>query len=76
VSTSSDRTAAGARESEIRISEYLDLHPDDGGYEHHLEREDDRWAAPWWKGWVIVLTLIILYLLWTGTLYFMEPGIR
>lgn len=71
-----DRAAPDVRESAILTEEYLERDPYEDGYEHHLDREDDRWAAPWWKGWLIVLTLIVLYLLWTGTVYFLEPGIR
>ena len=58
------------------VDAYLDEEPEYGGYEHHLDRGDERWDAPWWKGWLVVLALIVIYLLWTGTIYFLEPGIR
>lgn len=44
--------------------------------EPHLDRFDDRWEQPWYRSWLILLVLIILFLAWTGTIYLFEPGIR
>lgn len=43
----------------------------------HYEREDNRWMHhSKWRDWVILLVMIIVYLLWAGVVYFLEPGIR
>ena len=43
----------------------------------HYEREDDRWR---WQNqlrdWIILGVMILIYLAWTGVVYFFEPGIR
>jgi hypothetical protein len=43
----------------------------------HFEREDDRWR---WQNqlrdWIILGVMILIYLAWTGVVYFFEPGIR
>ncbi len=43
----------------------------------HYEREDDRWR---WRNqlrdWAILGVMILIYLAWTGVVYFFEPGIR
>lgn len=43
----------------------------------HFEREDDRWR---WQNqlhdWMLVLIMVAVYLIWTGIVYFLEPGIR
>ncbi len=43
----------------------------------HFEREDDRWR---WQNqvrdWLILGAMILIYLAWTGVVYFFEPGIR
>lgn len=45
--------------------------------ETHLEREDDRWYVRFRiRDWLILLTMIAIYLLWTGVVYWLEPGIR
>lgn len=42
-----------------------------------FERADNRWdiknAS---RDWIIILALVVIYLLWAGTVYFFEPGIR
>ena len=43
----------------------------------HFKREDNRWLhkasrRDWW----ILFLLIMTYLVWTGIIYFLEPGIR
>ncbi|MEZ4664027.1 MAG: hypothetical protein R2911_41365 [Caldilineaceae bacterium] len=43
----------------------------------HLERDDDRWYVRFRiRDWLILLTMIAVYLLWTGIVYWLEPGIR
>ena len=43
----------------------------------HFERQDDRWRLrSAGRDWMIVISLIIIYLVWTGVVYFLEPGIR
>lgn len=43
----------------------------------NFEREDDRWR---WQNqvrdWLILLVMVVIYLVWTGVVYFFEPGIR
>lgn len=50
-----------------------DLGPTHTGF----EREDNRWVhrasrRDWW----ILLLMIVTYLVWTGIIYLLEPGIR
>lgn len=43
----------------------------------HFRREDDRWSlGNQLRDWLILLVMIIVYLVWTGIVYFFEPGIR
>ena len=43
----------------------------------HLEREDDRWSSSaQMRDWLVLVIMIIVYLVWVGTIYFLEPGIR
>jgi hypothetical protein len=43
----------------------------------HWEREDDRWdVRNQIRDWIILLVMVVIYLLWTGIIYFFEPGIR
>ncbi|MFN2198455.1 MAG: hypothetical protein ACK2UW_20205 [Anaerolineales bacterium] len=45
--------------------------------ESHLEREDERWSfRNQLRDWGILLVMVIIYLAWTGIVYFFEPGIR
>ena len=43
----------------------------------HFQREDDRWR---WRNqlrdWIILGVMILIYLAWTGVVFFFEPGIR
>ncbi len=62
--------------------QYQDL-PQPGeptGEEHpptHLEREDNRWSAgAQARDWLVLVILMAIYLVWTGIIYFFEPGIR
>ncbi|MCA9903789.1 MAG: hypothetical protein KC547_08035 [Anaerolineae bacterium] len=42
-----------------------------------LDREDNRWGPHHWlRDWAILLTMILIYLVWTGIIYLLEPGIR
>ena len=42
-----------------------------------LDREDNRWGPHHWlRDWAILLTMILIYLVWTGVIYLLEPGIR
>lgn len=50
----------------------VDEHPDT-----HFQRDDERWGkAAQVKDWIILFVMMTLYLLWTGIIYFLEPGIR
>ena len=43
----------------------------------HLDREDNRWGPHHWlRDWAILFTMILIYLVWTGVIYLLEPGIR
>jgi hypothetical protein len=43
----------------------------------HYEREDDRWQLRnQLRDWLILLVMALIYLVWTGVVYFFEPGIR
>lgn len=45
--------------------------------ESHYEREDERWSfRNQLRDWGILLVMVIIYLAWTGIVYFVEPGIR
>lgn len=47
-------------------------HPDT-----HLEREDDRWSrTAQLQDWLALIVMIVIYLIWAGLIYFLEPGIR
>lgn len=49
-----------------------DIHPST-----HFEREDNRWALKaQLRDWWLLALMIITYLVWTGIVYFLEPGIR
>jgi hypothetical protein len=49
-----------------------DEHPDT-----HFNREDERWSrAAQVRDWIILGAMMSIYLLWTGIIYFLEPGIR
>ncbi len=42
-----------------------------------FERADNRWDIPnARRDWIIIITLVVVYLLWTGILFLFEPGIR
>ncbi|GIV78029.1 MAG: hypothetical protein KatS3mg050_2423 [Litorilinea sp.] len=43
----------------------------------HLRREDDRWDIKnQLRDWGYLLIMILVYLAWTGIVYWFEPGIR
>jgi hypothetical protein len=49
-----------------------DEHPDT-----HFEREDERWTrTAQVRDWIILGAMMAIYLIWTGVIYFLEPGIR
>ncbi|MEJ2013023.1 MAG: hypothetical protein P8X64_12475 [Anaerolineales bacterium] len=48
-----------------------DEHPDT-----HLERSDERFSKGRAKDWLTLLLMMAIYLVWTGIIYFFEPGIR
>jgi hypothetical protein len=42
-----------------------------------FERGDNRWDIKnARRDWIIIGVLIIIYLVWTGTVFLFEPGIR
>lgn len=44
---------------------------------HPLARHDDRWRIRRLRrDWLILAVMIAIYLLWTGIVFFFEPGIR
>ncbi len=43
----------------------------------HFERVDNRWDPQnARRDWLVIVVLVIIYLLWTGTVFLLEPGIR
>lgn len=43
----------------------------------HFDREDERWrAGAQLRDWLVLLVMILIYLTWSGIIYFFEPGIR
>ena len=49
-----------------------DEHPDT-----HFDRDDQRWKRnAQVKDWITLGVMMAIYLLWTGVIYFLEPGIR
>jgi hypothetical protein len=67
----------------VQQTEQQRPNPDDGQpAEHelpptHFEREDDRWRlGNQLRDWLILLVMAVIYLVWTGVVYFFEPGIR
>lgn len=47
---------------------------DDSGT--YLDRDDGRFSKGSIKDWLTLLLMIATYLVWTGVVYFFEPGIR
>jgi hypothetical protein len=42
-----------------------------------FDREDERWQLHnQLRDWMILLVMIAVYMVWTGIVYFFEPGIR
>lgn len=42
-----------------------------------FERVDNRWDIEHAsRDWMIIAALVVIYLVWMGTVYFFEPGIR
>lgn len=42
-----------------------------------FERADNRWDIEHAnRDWIIIAILIVVYLIWTGTVFLFEPGIR
>lgn len=65
---SPEKEQAGGTPGEVWDGE----HPDT-----HLDREDGRWnLKAQFHDWKILFLLILAYLVWTGVIYFFEPGIR
>ncbi len=51
--------------------------PDTDDVHSTYERADNRWDLKnARRDWLIIAALIILYLVWTGTVFLLEPGIR
>jgi hypothetical protein len=45
--------------------------------ETYYDREDDRYQPrSRLRDWGIIIIMIATYLVWTGIVYFLEPGIR
>lgn len=41
------------------------------------ERTDNRWDPQnARRDWIVIVILVVIYLLWTGTLFLFEPGIK
>ena len=67
----------------VSQTEPQELHPEPGQRADDelpttsYEREDDRWRLRnQLRDWMILLVMIAIYLVWTGVVYFFEPGIR
>ncbi len=42
-----------------------------------FERSDNRWDPEnGRRDWIVIGVLVVVYLLWMGTIYLFEPGIR
>ena len=63
-------------ESEIVAADSLDQ--SSAAEQTSLERDDDRWQHQrrGWRDWWVLLLMIATYLVWTGLIYLLEPGIR
>lgn len=67
----------------VSQTEPQERYPDSGQPADHelpvtqYEREDDRWRLRHQlRDWLILLVMVLIYLVWTGVVYFFEPGIR
>ena len=44
---------------------------------HAFRRADNRWDIQHvCRDWIIIGILVVIYLVWTGTMFLFEPGIR
>lgn len=51
--------------------------PDAEDVNSTYERIDNRWdISHARRDWIIILVLVVIYLVWAGTLYLFEPGLR
>jgi hypothetical protein len=42
-----------------------------------FERSDNRWDPQnGRRDWIVIAVLVVIYVLWMGTIYLFEPGIR
>ena len=67
----------------VSQTEPQELHPEPGQRADDelptttYERGDNRWRLRnQLRDWMILLVMIAIYLVWTGVVYFFEPGIR
>jgi hypothetical protein len=74
---------AMANDVDQQSEDHTDSVPDPGApsnQEHphtSFSREDDRWDLKnQLRDWLILLAMMVIYLTWTGIVYFFEPGIR
>lgn len=45
--------------------------------DEHFDRGDERWEGRGnIRSWMILAFMVAAYLVWTGIIYFFEPGIR
>ena len=51
--------------------------PDTEDVHASFERADNRWDIQHARrDWIIIAILVVIYLVWTGTVFIFEPGIR
>jgi len=51
--------------------------PDADDISFTYERNDNRWDIRRAnRDWIIIAVLVVIYLVWTGTVFLFEPGIR
>lgn len=55
----------------------LGAKPDTEDVQTTFERSDNRWDPQnARRDWIVIAVLVIIYLVWTGTMFLFEPGIR
>jgi hypothetical protein len=51
--------------------------PESDDVHYTFERLDNRWDPQnSGRDWIVIAILIVIYLLWAGTMFLFEPGIR
>ncbi len=51
--------------------------PDTDDVHTTYERADNRWeSGNARRDWIVIATLVVIYLIWAGIIFLFEPGIR